>query len=334
MPSSSSRGSGPTPQRSSNSTLSYMELCTAYGLDEDCCHRASNSMPQSKKCRHRINCLHGLRGKGKGIWDVRPPALRALGPDPNLRKREPGTLVGLTNLGATWYVVAAPFCIAVTRRAAADCCAVLLCAVLSYMNTLLQCLFMNSTFRHTLYRFRSSSPLAFHSPALRHSSSSSSHFPPLPPSSSSSSHPDAVVLLLQELFGLLEYGPSSSQNPVHIARELGLNAHEQQDINEFNNLFLSHLELRLRTCDVSAADPAEVQRIRTLVASEFNGEMVSSVTCLTCGTESARKSSFLDVTLLIKGKKTVQQCLQGLTEEEQLGQVGRSDNRYFLRSMR
>ena len=186
------------------------------------------------------------------------------------------------------------------------------------MNTLLQALFMNSYFRHTLYRFRSSSSIPFPSP------SSSSPLSPATP------HPDGIVLHLQELFGLLEFGPCSYQNPSTIARELGLNAHEQQDINEFNNLFLSHLEQRLRTCEaLPGAEQGEVERVRTLVASEFTGESVSVVRCLVCGTESSRPSSFLDVSLLIKGKKSVVDCLHALMDVEHLHRDARSDNRYY-----
>ena len=171
--------------------------------------------------------------------------------------------MGLTNLGATCY-----------------------------LNTLLQCLFMNSHFRHTIYLHQS----------------------PQPQSLSGQASNDAVVLLLQRLFGLMEYGPQSYVSPEAIVNELGVKHYVQQDVNEFNNLFLSKLEGELREC---AGDSDSAERVKQLVTSEFAGETVSTVTS-ECGHSSQRPSSFVDVSLLIRGKKTLQHCLDAFIESEQL----------------
>ena len=265
MPSSSSSspstGTAKSPP-SSAAALSYWELCKAYNLHESYCAPATTQQPQRAKCRPFPNCLHGLKAK-RGVHATPPPLLRSLGADPAARVRRVGQLVGLSNLGATCY-----------------------------LGTLLQCLFMNSHFRHTLYLYRS----------------------PHRPSLASPSSGDTVVLLLQQLFGLLEYGPQLYESPEAIVNELNLNRYVQQDVNEFNNLFLSSLEGCLKEC---GGEGEVAERVRRLITSEFTGETVSTVTSL-CGHISQRPSSFVDVSLLIRGKKTLTDCLDAFIEAEQL----------------
>ena len=104
MPTSTPRrpdNAAPAPSSSSSSSLPFLELCDAYKLTTESCHHANTAFPQTKRCRGSPNCLHGLKGK-KGIWDATPAPLKALGPDPANKRRQPETtLVGLTNLGAT-----------------------------------------------------------------------------------------------------------------------------------------------------------------------------------------------------------------------------------------
>ena len=155
---------------------------------------------------------------------------------------------------------------------------------------------MNSYFRHTLYLYRSA-----------HGAAGSAGVDGGPAS-------DAVVLLLQQLFGLMEYGPQSYENPQALVRELGLRHYVQQDVTEFNNLFLQKLEGCLKEC---AGEGDEAERVKRLVASEFAGETISTINSH-CTHSSERSSSFLDVTLMIRGKKTLLDCLDAFIEPEQL----------------
>ena len=266
---SSPTSSSPTSSKHSPTTLSYWDLCKAYNLHEDYCAPATTiGNPQRAKCRPFPNCLHGLKAK-RGIHATPlPPQLRSLGADPTVRVRQPDKLVGLLNLGATCY-----------------------------LNTLVQVLFMNVHFRHTLYQYRS---------PPRSSAAASG--------GSGSGDSDGVVLLLQQLFGLMEYGPQTYESPESIVTELGLRRHVQQDVNEFNNLFLGSLEACLKEC---AGEGEEVERVKRLVASEFAGESISTVKSQ-CGHVSQRSSSFLDVCLMIHGKKTLLDCLSAFVEPEPL----------------
>jgi hypothetical protein len=171
------------------------------------------------------------------------------------------------------------------------------------MSALFQTLFMNLSFRERLYQYIPAS-FASLSAASDHnipsSSSSSYSFPSL-----SSSDPDLIVIRLQQLFTSLQTSARKAVDPAHIVSALELDKFEQQDVSEFNGLFLQKLSERLHTYE---ANPA----VQNLVEDEFQGELQHQLTCKgTCGRPSAfRTNAFVELMLPVKGTKSVMEALE------------------------
>ena len=248
-----------------------------------------------KACDYRPNCVHGLgyHKKVKSIWAEKPPHLASLGPDPALTRRSPGVgHAGLKNLGA-----------------------------LCYMNTLFQCLFMNAHFRYNIYKFRSQMQIremksqkrlaaaAAGKAAVAESKADGDDAMDVD-ADAAAEDADRIVCELQSLFARLEFGRASFEDPCRIVSSLRLAPGEQQDVNEFNNLFLNHLEARLKLTGTPG--------VATLIDDEFKGTIVHAITCEKCGTRSENSTSFYDLTLQIAKLKTVQQCLVTHMRKEEL----------------
>lgn len=253
-----------------------------------------------KACPLRPNCLHGLgyrRPQNGSIWSAHPSHLSSLGPDPSASKRGEGRgHAGLKNLGA-----------------------------LCYLNTLFQTLFMNEHFRRGIYKFRSKvqrdEAAAGAKKGLKKEDDSESVQPQeskmdveaamdVKQSDQVEDDADAIVSELQSLFARLEFGKASFEDPCRIVSKLKLSRGEQQDVNEFNNLFLQHLEARLKL--------TEIPGVATLIEDEFRGSITHAVTCSRCGTVSQKPSPFYDITLQIHRMKTVQQAMLAAMQKEHL----------------
>jgi len=274
--------------------LRLYQMVDAYALNEMLC-----AVPPTKRaCSGYPNCLHGLgyKKKTKGsLWEEHPAHLRSLGADPAALMRSGARAnmpAGLKNLGATCY-----------------------------MNTLFQCLFMNKHFRSGLYRFRSRKQQGIKeedeeqkqqqdadmkddaaAAVVANGAANGAPAPAQDDDDVQEHHdPDRIVTELQYLFARLEFGRASFEDPCRIVSSLGLKRGEQQDVNEFNNLLLAHLEARLRLTGIPG--------VTTLVEDEFRGTLEHVLKCTNCGTRSARETSIYDLSLQIAGLRTLEACL-------------------------
>lgn len=93
-----------------------------------------------------------------------------------------------------------------------------------------------------------------------------------------------------------------------------INVLEQMDVDEFLNLFLDRLE-----------GPLSRTAQRDAIKRHFKGEFANQIIGKDCPHTSTRTEPFLTLTLQVKGKKSLQQCLESFVEGEML----QGSNAYF-----
>ncbi|KAK3283187.1 Ubiquitin carboxyl-terminal hydrolase 26 [Cymbomonas tetramitiformis] len=234
----------------------------AYGIENSCAKPDACTGIKSSP-----NCLHGLVPKQgsyrkKGLWTKHPESLRDLGEDPSTLLRESNsTPAGLKNLGATCYV-----------------------------NSALQCLFMNLAFRRGV--FCAEETLAR----------------------------EGVLLHLRRLFAELSQGERYFVDPSGLAQALELDNGVQQDGQEFMKLLLSLLE--------SILGHSHVDHVARLVKSLFGGTFAYATTCEKCGQDSENSRNavdFYELELNVKGFGSLGVSLEDFLSTETLS----GDNQYF-----
>eukprot|EP00475_Leptophrys_vorax_P041075 TRINITY_DN7715_c0_g1_i6.p1 TRINITY_DN7715_c0_g1~~TRINITY_DN7715_c0_g1_i6.p1 ORF type:complete len:1184 (+),score=297.27 TRINITY_DN7715_c0_g1_i6:1285-4836(+) len=157
-----------------------------------------------------------------------------------------------------------------------------------YMNCLLQCLFMNKRFRNGIFLYDESAEGGHH-----------------------------TVHQLQLLFGQLLLSKRKFVDPSDLVQHLKLETSLQQDVQEFNRLFLCHLEHQLKQ--------SPDHRVVNLVHDLFGGSLSYVTMCDGCKARSEQRSAFFDLTLQLKGMKTLHQALACFFAEEVL----EGPNQYF-----
>lgn len=218
------------------------------------------------------NCFCGLipppNGSRKsGLWQKMSDVVLALGPDPfkDLRASSEYSPAGLTNLGATCYA-----------------------------NSILQCLYMNKTFRRGLFSVE---------PGLL------KQYP--------------VLDQLARLFAQLHASKLAFIDSAPFIKTLELDNGVQQDSHEFLTLLLSLLERCL--------SHSQVSRARTIVQDLFRGSVSHVTTCSKCGKDSEASSNmedFYELELNVKGLKSLDESLNDYLSVEEL----HGDNQYFCES--
>ncbi|TVU15183.1 hypothetical protein EJB05_38690 [Eragrostis curvula] len=249
----------------STGDVSKSDIRQLYMVWKPICHGCHGNSKDSPNCFcGLIPAANGVRKTG--LWQKTQDIVRALGPDPSEDLRDSAERpAGLTNLGATCYA-----------------------------NSILQCLYMNTSFRLGIFS--------------------------LEPDILKKHH---VLDQLARLFAQLHSSKMAFIDSAPFIKALELDNGVQQDSHEFLTLFLSLLEQSLSHSKIPGA--------RTIVQNLFRGSVSHVTRCSSCGKDSAASSKmedFYELELNIKGLNNLEESLSDYFSEEALD----GENQYFCES--
>ena len=110
---------------------------------------------------------------------------------------------------------------------------------------------------------------------------------------------DMIIYELQKVFLFLQASKRNDYNPKSFVDSMSLGYGEQQDVQEFTQLLLSRIDTSFQKID----------RLKNAVSDHFKGILTYVTTCLTCGKDSPRKESFLELELSITTNDFLQDSL-------------------------
>ncbi|KAI6118845.1 hypothetical protein EV401DRAFT_2057534 [Pisolithus croceorrhizus] len=127
---------------------------------------------------------------------------------------------------------------------------------------------------------------------------------------------DSPIFQLQVTFAALQESGLRVYNPEKFAESLKLSTSEQQDAQEFSKLFMSHLDIEFRKQSAPS--------LKTLISTQFQGQLVYGTICSNCESRSERSNSFLELEINIENNSRLEDRIAALLQDEKLT----GDNRY------
>ena len=127
---------------------------------------------------------------------------------------------------------------------------------------------------------------------------------------------ECIAFQLQAVFGRLQLSKRLSVETKELTKSFGwtgADAFTQHDVQELNRVLLDALEKTFRGSPLA-----------NMVNDLYQGQMTDQIECKECGHVSARMDTFLDLQLVIRGSKTVEECLDRFVEQELMD----GDNQY------
>ncbi|XP_065912770.1 ubiquitin carboxyl-terminal hydrolase 48-like isoform X2 [Dysidea avara] len=243
------------------------------------------SLPSCKPGICRKNCS----GNPNCLNHLQNFQADSLDDDGDIKAKE--TFVGLRNLGSTCYV-----------------------------NSLLQVWFHNDRFCSTLFSYNAFPDIsAVHSHAVSIGDTSDNEAPKKKLKCDGLIATNAMQHL-QLLFTRLQYSQQQYVDPIDFVNSLSLKHNEQQDAQEFRNLFLGWLEKILQG----------KLNLTSFIRDEFRGTYDYITTCSSCGKSSAVQSDYGELELNVQGMKSITDSLSDFFKEETLT----DDNQYYCHHCR
>lgn len=127
---------------------------------------------------------------------------------------------------------------------------------------------------------------------------------------------DSPIFQLQATFAALQESRQRVYNPEKFAESLKLPTSEQQDAQEFSKLFMSHLDNEFQ----KQSTPS----LKTLISTQFQGQLVYGTICGNCESKSERSNNFLELEINIENNSRLEDRIAALLQDEKLT----GDNRY------
>ncbi|KAG8960305.1 hypothetical protein FRC03_006787 [Tulasnella sp. 419] len=124
------------------------------------------------------------------------------------------------------------------------------------------------------------------------------------------------VFQLQVTFAALQCSSQRVFNPIKLVESLELQTSIQQDAQEFSKLFLSHLATEF--------EKQPIPSLRSLVADQFQGELVHAIECQTCKNVSERSSDFVEIEINLEPGCRLEDRVKAFLAPEMLS----DDNKY------
>lgn len=156
------------------------------------------------------------------------------------------------------------------------------------MNSILQSLFMNTSFRQRIYNWSD-----------RHGET------------------ESILYHLQLLFASLEIGLPKSHDPKEFTDRLQLATHVQQDGQEFYKALISYIE--------HAFEDTEDKSLKSFIRNQFIGSLRYETKCSYCGRTSTRENDFYEIEIPLCDKEiSIQESMNKYTSVEIL----KDDNQY------
>mmetsp|Transcript_2827 Transcript_2827/g.3753 ORF Transcript_2827/g.3753 Transcript_2827/m.3753 type:complete len:1339 (-) Transcript_2827:16-4032(-) len=186
-----------------------------------------------------------------------------------------------------------------------------------YLNSLIQVLYLTPEFRRLIYRF------VCPYEKLLAANDNDAKSKEKEKEADSKESESTILFQMQLLFARMQYSNVSSVSTSGLTTSFGwtnMDIFVQHDVQELNRVLCDKLEEKMKLPKDAVQSPFEFS-----IPGLYRGVMVNMVKCTACSRVSTREEDFYDVSLTIKGKKTIMESLDEFTEIE----VMKDDNAYY-----